>query len=104
MKPFAAVLFAALAAAAPGTPAATPASRAWPQWGGLDRNFIVPDADLVLTWPSAGPKRIWERPLGDGFSSIVSDGLSLYTLYRDGPDDVVVSLDAETGRTVWDAR
>jgi outer membrane protein assembly factor BamB len=104
MKPFAAVLIAALAAAAPGTPAATPASRAWPQWGGLDRNFIVPDADLVLTWPSAGPKRIWERPLGDGFSSIVSDGLSLYTLYRDGPDDVVVSLDAATGRTLWDAR
>jgi outer membrane protein assembly factor BamB len=77
---------------------------AWPQWGGPDRNFVVPATDLALGWPPAGPPRLWERPLGDGFSSIVTDGASLYTLYRDGTDDVVVSLDAVTGRTQWDTR
>ncbi len=89
--------------------AATPRSNtsappAWPQWGGPDRNFTVPAADLALEWPAAGPPRLWERPLGDGFSSIVTDGASLYTIYRDGAQDVVVSLEAATGRTAWEAR
>lgn len=58
-------------------------------------------ADFATSWPAAGPRRIWERPLGDGFSSIVTDGATLYTLYRDGADDVAVALDGKTGATRW---
>jgi outer membrane protein assembly factor BamB len=82
-----------------------PASSApWPQWGGPTRNFVAPDAPLADVWPAAGPRTLWRRPLGDGFSGIVSDGRALYTLYRDGTDDVVVSLDAGSGKTLWEAR
>jgi outer membrane protein assembly factor BamB len=84
------------------TPAAT--STAWPQWGGPDRNFVTHSAGLAGTWPTEGPRRIWQRTLGDGFSAIVSDGRTLYTLYRDGNDDVVIALDAATGKTVWETR
>jgi outer membrane protein assembly factor BamB len=76
----------------------------WPQWGGPNRDFTTSDAGLALEWPAGGPPTIWRRTLGDGFSAIVSDGQSLYTLYRDGADDVVVSLEAATGRTRWEAR
>jgi outer membrane protein assembly factor BamB len=76
----------------------------WPQWGGPSRNFIAPDASLSETWPAAGPRTLWRRPLGDGFSAIVSDGTTLYTLYRDGDSDVVAAIDAADGRTVWEAR
>jgi outer membrane protein assembly factor BamB len=94
-----AILVAAvLAALIPST------SPAWPQWGGPTRNFIAPDAPLAETWPNGGPKTLWRRPLGDGFSAIVSDGATLYTLYRSGTDDVVVALDAGDGHTVWEAR
>ena len=75
--------------------------RRWPQWGGPNRNFVTGPADLAASWPAAGPRRIWSRPLGDGFSSIVTDGATLYTLYRDGADDVAVALDAKTGATRW---
>jgi outer membrane protein assembly factor BamB len=92
---------AAFAAAASGD---ARASAAWPQWGGPSRNFVIPAADLATSWPEGGPRRIWQRPLGDGFSSIVTDGATLYTLYRDGADDVAVAMDAATGRTRWDAR
>jgi outer membrane protein assembly factor BamB len=104
MKVFAIVLSAILACpvAAPSLAPAT--SFAWPQWGGPNRNFIVPAGNLRLDWPAGGPPRLWSRPLGDGFSAIVSDGASVYTLYRDGSDDVVVSLDAADGRTRWEAR
>jgi hypothetical protein len=103
MKTFGALLTTALVLSA-GNAAQTVVPAAWPQWGGPDRNFVVPDADFALAWPATGPPRLWSRPLGDGFSSIVTDGASLYTLYRDGEDDVVVSLDATTGRTRWDGR
>ena len=96
-----ALVTAALAAAA------SPDSRisaAWPQWGGPNRNFATPAADFAQSWPEGGPRRLWQRPLGDGFSSIVTDGPTLYTLYRDGADDVVVAMEAATGRTRWDAR
>jgi hypothetical protein len=75
------------------------AGLAWPQWGGPNRNFVTGAADLAASWPAAGPRRIWARPLGDGFSSIVTDGATLYTLHRDGADDVAVALDAKTGST-----
>ena len=74
---------------------------AWPQWGGPNRNFVTGPADLAASWPAAGPRQIWSRPLGDGFSSIVTDGATLYTLYRDAADDVAVAIDAKTGATRW---
>lgn len=76
---------------------------AWPQWGGPSRNFAV-QADIAPSWPAGGPRQVWRRPLGDGFSSIVGDGTTLYTMYRDGADDVVVALEAATGKTAWETR
>jgi outer membrane protein assembly factor BamB len=78
--------------------------KAWPQWGGPSRNFVVDDRDLAQTWPADGPARRWQRPLGEGFSAIVTDGETLYTLFRDGGSDVAVALDAATGTTVWQTR
>lgn len=90
------ILLAALGPASTGA--------AWPQWGGPTRNFVAPDAPLADSWPAAGPRILWRRPLGDGFSAVVSDGTTLYTLYRDGSDDVVVAIAAADGKTAWDAR
>jgi outer membrane protein assembly factor BamB len=83
------------------TPLASAAN--WPQWGGPNRNFVT-EATLAATWPAAGPTQRWRRPLGDGFSAIVSDGQTLYTLYRNAGDDVVVALDAATGNTTWETK
>ena len=78
---------------------------AWPQWGGPARNFIAPDAPISRPpGRRSGPRTLWRRPLGDGFSGIVSDGTTLYTMYRDGGSDVVAALDAADGKTVWEAR
>lgn len=77
------------------------ASDNWRQWGGPQRNFVANDVDLAL-WPDGGPKRLWERELGDGFSSIIVDEKSLYTQLRRGDDEVVIALDADTGETQWE--
>ena len=80
-----------------------PSDEGWLQWGGPSRNFSV-RADIAASWPEGGPRQVWRRPLGDGFSSIVGDSTTLYTMYRDGADDVVIALDAESGTTTWETR
>jgi outer membrane protein assembly factor BamB len=79
-------------------------STAWPQWGGPRRNFVTNAPPLATTWPAEGPRRLWQRSLGDGFSAIVSDGETIYTLYRQGDEDVVVALDGGSGTTRWETR
>ena len=76
----------------------------WPQWGGPDRNFTVEGRQLSRSWGEDGPPQLWTRPLGGGFSSIVSDGNRLYTMFRDGDDEIVIALDPKKGKTRWEHR
>jgi outer membrane protein assembly factor BamB len=74
----------------------------WPQFGGPHRNFTSDATGLAASWPSSGPKKLWSRPLGEGYSGIAIDNGALYTMYRRGDDEVAVALDAATGKTLWE--
>lgn len=74
----------------------------WPQWGGPRRDFTIPTARLARTWPENGPRRLWERPLGEGFSAIAMKDGRLFTMYRRGDEEVAVALEAATGNTIWE--
>lgn len=74
----------------------------WPQWGGAQRNFAVPSADLADSWPPEGPRRLWKRALGDGYSGIAVVGKRLYTMYRKDDREFFVALDCKTGKTLWE--
>ena len=84
----------------------------WPGWGGPQRNFITTATNLATSWPPSGPPRLWSRPLGEGHSSIAVDGGRLYTMYRPSSgspnrfaaEEVIVALDAATGKTIWEHR
>ncbi|MDQ2856474.1 MAG: PQQ-like beta-propeller repeat protein [Acidobacteriota bacterium] len=76
----------------------------WAQWGGPHRDFKSDATGLAASWPVAGPRRLWSRELGDGYSAIAAAGDRLYTMYRSGEQDVVVALDAATGKTLWEYR
>lgn len=78
------------------------ASAQWPGWGGPNRNFTVDVKGLSTQWSTDGPKQVWSRDLGPGYSAIAVDQGRLYTMYRKGKKEVVVALDAETGKTVWE--
>jgi outer membrane protein assembly factor BamB len=104
---------AALVLAATAGPAAD-----WSQWGGPTRDFKSPSTGLAASWPASGPRQVWSRALGDGYSAIVVDGGTLYTMYRpvkgfistmvgrvmgnSSSPEVVVALDAATGKTLWE--
>ena len=78
----------------------------WRLWGGANRNFTSAATGVFPRtgekWLATPPKKIWQRPLGDGYSAIaVEDGV-LYTGYRREGNDVIVALDANTGRQLWE--
>ena len=74
----------------------------WLQWGGPYRNFKVDSAQLKMTWTEEGPGQLWKRQLGEGYSAICVDQGTLYTMFRRGDEDVVTSLNADTGKTLWE--
>jgi outer membrane protein assembly factor BamB len=57
---------------------------------------------LAASWPEGGPRRLWSRALGDGYSSIVADDKRIYTMYRRGEREVVIAMEAATGVTAWE--
>src|SRR5437868_12333324 len=74
----------------------------WTQWGGPHRNFTTESSGLKASWPAAGPKVIWKRPLGEGYSSPSVEGGVLYTMYGRPNQEIVIAMEAGTGRTLWE--
>jgi outer membrane protein assembly factor BamB len=74
----------------------------WAQWGGPHRNFISETKGLAATWPATGPRRVWQRELGEGYSAIAVERGILFTMYRKGENEIAVALDAATGKTIWE--
>ena len=54
------------------------------------------------TWPATGPRVVWKRPLGEGYSSPAVENGVLYVMYGKPREEVVMAADAETGKTLWE--
>src|SRR5438067_1902320 len=68
--PRAALTFAALAVSA-----LCARGSDWPQFLGPTRNGVAADSDVRADWPAGGPAKLWERPVGRGWSGpVVVDG------------------------------
>ena len=77
------------------------AARDWPQYLGPTRNGIYSGPALADTWPSGGPRVVWKRDVGQGFSGpVVADG-RVILFHRLGGREVVEALDPATGATRW---
>lgn len=107
-----AILAGALLAGLPVTPPVPIAPDAvWLQWGGARRNFVLESPPLADSWPDGGPRKLWERSLGEGHSAILVEGNRLYTMYRyagwmsmirRSQSEIIAAMDAATGRTLWE--
>lgn len=98
----------ALAAPALAQQATKPAAQTawrpaqWTQWGGPSRNFQTQASGLKDTWPATGPRVIWKRPLGEGYSSTLVENGVVYTMYGKPRQEVVMAASAEDGTTLWE--
>jgi outer membrane protein assembly factor BamB len=81
---------------------AKPPALSWTQWGGPNRNFHTTAVGLKDTWPATGPRVVWKRPLGEGYSSPAVENGVLYVMYGKPRQEFVIAADAETGKTLWE--
>lgn len=72
----------------------------WPQWRGPNRDGVVTDATFPQTWPKT-LKEEWKVTVGVGHSSPVLANGKLYVFARQGEDEVLLCLDAATGKEIW---
>ena len=82
--------------------ATTASALDWPQWRGPDRSDLSKEAGLLKQWPAEGPKQVWLfKNAGQGYSGPAIVGGKLFTLgTRDGKE-ILLSLDASTGKELW---
>jgi outer membrane protein assembly factor BamB len=76
----------------------------WPNWLGPQRNGSSPETGLLTTWPAEGPKVLWKVPGGDGYSSVAVANDQAVTLVQVGQDELVLALNANSGKELWKAR
>ena len=100
-----AVEAAPAAAPATMTPPADPVAAAtapeWPGFRGPRRDSIVRGVRINADWSSAAPVKMWQRPIGPGWSSFAVHGDLLYTQEQRGEDETVACYRVSTGEPVW---
>jgi outer membrane protein assembly factor BamB len=73
----------------------------WPSFGGLNRDFISSEQDLILKWGDREPDKLWQAKIGAGYSSIVVGGGLAYAVGNENEKNVVQCLNALKGSLVW---
>ena len=72
----------------------------WPQWRGPNRDGKVTNVSVPQTWPKT-LKEEWRVPVGIGHSSPVVANGKIYVFARQGEEEVLLCLDAITGKEIW---
>lgn len=73
----------------------------WPQFRGPQQNGVSAEKGLLRSWPESGPKVLWKKPIGSGFSTVTVVGDALYTLAVEGESETAYRLRAADGEVVW---
>lgn len=73
----------------------------WPQFRGPQQNGVSPEKGLLRSWPESGPKVVWKKPIGSGFSTVTVVGDALYTLAAEGESEMAYRLRASDGEVLW---
>jgi outer membrane protein assembly factor BamB len=75
-------------------------SQDWPQWRGINRDGKVTGFKAPATWPGE-LKQDWKVTVGFGDATPVLAGNKMYLNTRQGDQEVILCLDAATGKELW---
>jgi outer membrane protein assembly factor BamB len=79
---------------------ASVAAADWPQFLGPTRNGVY-TGPLATSWPAAGPRKVWQKRVGQGFAGPLIVGDRLILFHRVANEEVVDALDTKTGEGRW---
>ena len=72
----------------------------WPEFLGPDRNGVSTES-VPARFPAGGPRQLWSMKIGSGWSGPVVVGGRVLIHHRRGSEEVLESLDAGTGKSIW---
>lgn len=75
-------------------------SQDWPQFRGIGRDSKVTGFKSPNTWP-AELKQVWKVNVGFGDATPVLSGKRIYLAVRQNTDEVILCLDAGSGKEIW---
>lgn len=75
----------------------------WPQILGPARDGHAQDEKLAASWPEAGPPKLWDRSVGQGYAGVAVQAGRVYLFHRQGNEELLECLAADGGAPVWKA-
>ena len=72
----------------------------WPQWRGPNRDGAIASFTAPNPWPEK-LNRKWKVEVGLGYATPVVIGNRVYMFARQGEEEVLGALDADTGKMLW---
>jgi outer membrane protein assembly factor BamB len=72
----------------------------WPQWRGPDRDGKVKGFKAPRQWPNELTQK-WKKTVGQGDATPALVGDRLYVFARQGDEEVIMCLDANSGNEIW---
>jgi outer membrane protein assembly factor BamB len=73
----------------------------WPEFMGPQRDQTSPETGLIDAFPKEGPKLVFEKSVGTGYSAPSVRGDVMVIHHRVGGEEVVEACKALTGETLW---
>ena len=73
----------------------------WPGYLGPQHNGASAETGLLRAWAKDGPKKLWEKNVGSGWSGVAAAGNQLILFHRIGDEEIVECLVASSGKTIW---
>jgi outer membrane protein assembly factor BamB len=68
---------------------------------GPTQDGVSPETGLLTDWPAEGPPLAWALQIGTGYSAPAVRGNRLVVHHREGDEEIVECLRADTGDTLW---
>ena len=72
----------------------------WTQWRGADRDGVVTGFTAPKSWPVELAEK-WRVTVGKGDATPALKGDRLFVFARQGADEVIMCLDAASGKELW---
>jgi outer membrane protein assembly factor BamB len=90
------LMLAELSAAEP-----VPKGQDWPRFLGPHDTGVSDESDVLKTWPEGGPKLLWQKRVGTGYSAPSVWGDRLVIHHRVDDEELIECLDPLTGEVAW---
>lgn len=74
---------------------------AFSQFGGSNRDGVLPGIKLSRDWDASPPKELWRRPVGGGWSGFATFGSRAVTMEQRGNQEWITCYHVVTGDPQW---